>query len=171
MYIRKMTCCLGEISNMITGNAGDVPIHLASRTGHREQKRPQHCLPGTFGIQGASEHHRWVSSYGRRVASLVMTYGQSSVSVAQMISVNKGRGLLEYAFAGEPGLQNCALISGEKKKKKTHCLSNCLCLSPSLASSNRQIPAHLHSRSVNTSCKSTAVSLRRVDCFGHPCAR
>lgn len=52
-----------------------------------------------------------------------------------MISVNKGRALLEYALAGEPGVQNYALRSGGQKgkKKKNHCLGNCLCLSPSLA--------------------------------------
>lgn len=77
MYIRKMTCCLGEISNTVTGNTEEAPIHLASRPRHREQKRPRHCLPGTFGIQGAFERHHWVSSCGRRVASLVLTIAPS----------------------------------------------------------------------------------------------
>lgn len=71
MYTRKMTRCVGDISDMITGNTGDVPSQLACRSRQREQKTPRCCLPGTFGIQGASEHHGWVSSYGRRVASLV----------------------------------------------------------------------------------------------------
>lgn len=71
MYIRKMTRCVGDISDTITGNTGDVPSQLACRSRQREQKTPRCCLPGTFGIQGASEHHGWVSSYGRRVASLV----------------------------------------------------------------------------------------------------
>lgn len=71
IYTRKMTRCVGDISDTITGNTGDVPSQLACRSRQREQKTPRCCLPGTFGIQGASEHHGWVSSYGRRVASLV----------------------------------------------------------------------------------------------------
>lgn len=35
MCIRKVTCCLSEISNRITGNTGEVPSHGASRSSHR----------------------------------------------------------------------------------------------------------------------------------------
>lgn len=76
-YARDTTCRLGGIINTVTGNVRGLPTHCASRTRCGEQKRCQHCLPGTFGIQDASEHHHWVSSYGRRAASSAVTTAPS----------------------------------------------------------------------------------------------
>lgn len=73
---------------------------------------------------------------------------------------------------GARGTWTTELSSDKRNKKKkkeeleeeNHCRSNCLCLGPPLAWSDRQSPSHLRSGNVNVSHGSTNELLRQADC-------